>query len=384
MLHRQPVPLTHDRSEGRKRKTPGGGTPGLSRRYALGCGGRIRTDDLRVMSPTSCRCSTPPMDYSTSPLTVHLHGPAPERTRRHHGHPCRTERAAGPPQQGGLTSGSKRTTTMQTTKIRLAAVSAATLALAIAGTAAVAAHPGDREDFWGDEMGPGRMGGFGRGDMEGFGWDGGARGRLGGMFAEATDGFVRHETIYQTEDGTVSHRTDAGTVASTGEASLEYTLATGETASLTTDDATEIVSLSVESVRARQTAVAPANAWCQRRWHSPTSLSAPRCSSGPSPRRTARSSPSASWCGRPPTSRPMMRRSTSRAKTTPPRGSRRSRPPRRQLTPDRAALPFSGSRPPGSCPAADPCSRGPDQRVGSPTTSSGGMSPASSKPHTWA
>jgi hypothetical protein len=24
-----------------------------------GCGGRIRTADLRVMSPTSCRCSTP-------------------------------------------------------------------------------------------------------------------------------------------------------------------------------------------------------------------------------------------------------------------------------------------------------------------------------------
>lgn len=136
---------------------------------------------------------------------------------------------------------------MQTTKIRLAAVSAATLALAIAGTAAVAAHPGDREDFWGDEMGPGRMGGFGRGDMEGLGRAGGAPGRLGGMFAEATDGFVRHETIYQTEDGTVIHRTDAGTVASTGEASLEYTLATGETASLSTDDATEIVSLSVES-----------------------------------------------------------------------------------------------------------------------------------------
>jgi hypothetical protein len=136
---------------------------------------------------------------------------------------------------------------MQTTKIRLAAVSAATLALAIAGTAAVAAHPGDREDFWGDEMGPGRMGGFGRGDMESFGLDSGARGPMGGMFAETMDGFVRHETIYQTEDGTVSHRTDAGTVASTGEASLEYTLPTGETASLTTDDATEIVSLSVES-----------------------------------------------------------------------------------------------------------------------------------------
>jgi hypothetical protein len=27
-----------------------------------GCGGRIRTDDLRVMSPTSCRCSTPRLE----------------------------------------------------------------------------------------------------------------------------------------------------------------------------------------------------------------------------------------------------------------------------------------------------------------------------------
>jgi hypothetical protein len=28
----------------------------------FGCGGRIRTSDLRVMSPTSCRCSTPLWD----------------------------------------------------------------------------------------------------------------------------------------------------------------------------------------------------------------------------------------------------------------------------------------------------------------------------------
>ena len=28
--------------------------------YGRGCGGRIRTDDLRVMSPTSYHCSTPP------------------------------------------------------------------------------------------------------------------------------------------------------------------------------------------------------------------------------------------------------------------------------------------------------------------------------------
>ena len=30
----------------------------------VGCGGRIRTDDLRVMSPTSCRCSTPRSKYT--------------------------------------------------------------------------------------------------------------------------------------------------------------------------------------------------------------------------------------------------------------------------------------------------------------------------------
>src|SRR4030067_789374 len=38
-------------------ETPAGG-PGFEGRRT-GCGGRIRTSDLRVMSPTSCRCSTP-------------------------------------------------------------------------------------------------------------------------------------------------------------------------------------------------------------------------------------------------------------------------------------------------------------------------------------
>ena len=32
--------------------------------YTLGSGGRIRTCDLRVMSPTSCHCSTPRCDQS--------------------------------------------------------------------------------------------------------------------------------------------------------------------------------------------------------------------------------------------------------------------------------------------------------------------------------
>ena len=41
-----------------KGRTPGGRARG-SRCRRLGCGERIRTSDLRVMSPTSCRCSTP-------------------------------------------------------------------------------------------------------------------------------------------------------------------------------------------------------------------------------------------------------------------------------------------------------------------------------------
>ena len=46
------------RSRRDKGRTPGGRARG-SRCRRLGCGERIRTSDLRVMSPTSCRCSTP-------------------------------------------------------------------------------------------------------------------------------------------------------------------------------------------------------------------------------------------------------------------------------------------------------------------------------------
>ena len=137
---------------------------------------------------------------------------------------------------------------MQTSRTRLAAVTVATLALVISGTAAVSAHPADREDFPGNGMGMGHMGGLGWDDMGGLGRGGLMGGPLGGVFDEAMDGFVRHETIYQTEDGTVTSRTDVGTVASTGETSLEYTLATGETASVITDDATEILSIGTQTV----------------------------------------------------------------------------------------------------------------------------------------
>jgi hypothetical protein len=45
------------------------GTAGAAFRLGWGqggCGGRIRTDDLRVMSPTSCRCSTPLPEYTSA------------------------------------------------------------------------------------------------------------------------------------------------------------------------------------------------------------------------------------------------------------------------------------------------------------------------------
>ncbi len=48
--------------------------PGVQGKCGLGCGERIRTSDLRVMSPTSCRCSTP------RPVTL---GPAVHSVKRH-------------------------------------------------------------------------------------------------------------------------------------------------------------------------------------------------------------------------------------------------------------------------------------------------------------
>ncbi len=41
-------------------------------RHAAGCGGRIRTPDLRVMSPTSCPCSTPRSFFFVTKLVYHI------------------------------------------------------------------------------------------------------------------------------------------------------------------------------------------------------------------------------------------------------------------------------------------------------------------------
>ena len=243
-------------------------------------------------------------------LTSHLHGASPSCTRRHHGDACRTERSAGPPPRGGPTSGSKRTHRCRHPGLASrpsrpppsrSSSPAPRPFPPILATARTSPATGWA---WASMGGPGwdDMGGLGRGGL--------MRGPMGGMFDEAMDGFVRHETIYQTEDGTVTRRTDMGTVASTGETSLEYTLATGETASVTTDDATEIVVRRHGDRRAGQQRPHARAAGCQRRSRWPTSRPTPTSSSGPSPRRTARSWPSASSCARLLTPPPMTPRST--------------------------------------------------------------------------
>lgn len=141
---------------------------------------------------------------------------------------------------------------MQTSRTRITTISAATVALVLAGTLAASAHPGDRDEFPG--MGRMGIGGPGCDDMGGRGWDDmgglgmGRGGRLGGLLGDAADSLVRRVTTYQADDGIVTQRVDQGTVSAASETSLDYALATGETASVATNADTQIVSFSVESV----------------------------------------------------------------------------------------------------------------------------------------
>jgi hypothetical protein len=145
---------------------------------------------------------------------------------------------------------------MQTSRTRITAISAATLALVLAGTLAASAHPGGRDEPYGMGRGMDRMGMGGPGwdDMGGLGWDDmgglgvGRGGRLGGLLGDASDSLVRRETTYQSDEGIVTQRVDQGTVSAASETSLDYALSTGETASVTADADTQIVAFSVESV----------------------------------------------------------------------------------------------------------------------------------------
>lgn len=124
---------------------------------------------------------------------------------------------------------------MNSTRRRLVAVMGATLALAVAGTAVVSAN-----GPWGQEDGGRGMFGSGRGPIrermaEHFG---------GGLRGVGMDALVRVEaTLDMGEDGIVVHRTERGVVTEVGDASLTYTLATGETGTVATDDSTVVLAL---------------------------------------------------------------------------------------------------------------------------------------------
>jgi hypothetical protein len=106
------------------------------------------------------------------------------------------------------------------------------MALVLAGTASVAARPGDGDDPFG------------------FG-GGGLRERIGlrGLARGMWDGLVRSETTYQTDEGgLVTQRIDNGILSVAAEDSVDYTLATGESATATVDEDTNVIAFTTESV----------------------------------------------------------------------------------------------------------------------------------------
>jgi hypothetical protein len=122
---------------------------------------------------------------------------------------------------------------------RATAIVGTTMALVIAGTAAVAAAgPRDRDDFRGfGDLQMGRM----RGD---FGMGGGLRG--------LDSNVERAERTVQTADGTVSARVEQGVVDAASDASLNFTLGSGEAVTVVIDDDTQVAAFEEEEVTSRR------------------------------------------------------------------------------------------------------------------------------------
>lgn len=128
---------------------------------------------------------------------------------------------------------------MTDSRRRLTVVSGTILALALAGTAVASAHGRGRDDDRG-MFGPGFGPDLGRGGvMRQWMAD-----HMGLGLGLDIDSLVRREvTLDLGDQGIVVHRQDRGTATVASEASLSYTLATGERASVTTDEDTRIVAL---------------------------------------------------------------------------------------------------------------------------------------------
>lgn len=135
---------------------------------------------------------------------------------------------------------------MDTSRTRLLAITGATLALVVASTAVTAAHGRNDDRGYGFRAGPGRfLEPFGLGQLGHLGPLGPLGGRgLGMGIVGLSDGFVRSETTLDLgDDGIVTHRADNGSVTGASDAGLDYTLATGEPASVTIGEDTVVVAL---------------------------------------------------------------------------------------------------------------------------------------------
>jgi len=112
---------------------------------------------------------------------------------------------------------------MRKNTTRAVVVIGAAMALLMAGTAAVSAAPGHRDDRM-----PGRgMAGFG--DM------------VPGPRGVWSDDFERREVTLQTADGITSSRVEQGTVDSSAEDALTFSLGSGESVTVTVDEDTTFI-----------------------------------------------------------------------------------------------------------------------------------------------
>ncbi len=129
---------------------------------------------------------------------------------------------------------------MHSNKTRLTALSGATLALVLAATASVVAA-GPRND----DLGFGHGGrGIDRG-MDGWGqWGMGQRGSMWG----GSSGFERREVTLQTADNVSVQRVENGVVDAVGDASLDFSLGSGEAVSVTVDDSTQVIAYEATTV----------------------------------------------------------------------------------------------------------------------------------------
>jgi hypothetical protein len=120
-------------------------------------------------------------------------------------------------------------------KMRLPLIAGTTMALVIAGTAAVSAAPGGRaarggDDGWfGGGFGPGMMG------MRGF----------GGL---SSDVERREVTVTATDGSTTSDRIEQGTATTASDTSLSFTLADGQSVTVAIDSNTSIIGLQQQTV----------------------------------------------------------------------------------------------------------------------------------------